>query len=35
MTSGMGVIYIKVWGFGLLILSSFSLISYENEIIWY
>ena len=32
----MGFIYtcIKVWGFALLILSHFSQISYENDIIW-
>ena len=29
-----GFIYIKVSGFALLILSHFSQISYENEIIW-
>ena len=29
-----GFIYIKVWGFALLILSHFSEISFENEIIW-
>ena len=29
-----GFICIKVWGFALLILSHFSSISYENEIIW-
>ena len=26
--------YIKVWGFALLILSHFSEISHKNEIIW-
>ena len=29
-----GFICIKVWGFTLLILSHFALISYENGIIW-
>ena len=29
-----GCIYIKVWGFALLILSHLSKISHENEIIW-
>ena len=29
-----GFIYIKVWGFALLILSPFSQISHENEITW-
>ena len=29
-----GLICIKVWGFALLILSHFSKISHENEIIW-
>ena len=32
--SGKRVLCIKVWGFALLILSHFSQISYENEIIW-
>ena len=31
---GGGVICVKVWGFSLLILSQFSEISHENEIIW-
>ena len=29
-----GFICIKGWGFALLILSSFALISHENEITW-
>ena len=29
-----GFVYIKVWGFALLILSHYSQISHENEIIW-
>ena len=29
-----GFIFIKMWGFTLLILSNFYYISHENEIIW-